>query len=150
MNTIFPKTIDNLYNGHKIPFFFFYLLTAVTIGRSLVHMFAPDGGAQSIATIPLDSYSVEASDVVIHIFAEWGLTQLLFGVLYVIVLWRYKSLIPLMYLFIFIEYTGRLLLAMYKPIILEGTAPGGVGNYIMIPLTLIMFVLSLQKTKKNA
>jgi len=113
-------------------------------------MFLEDGGAQSIATIPLDNYSVEASGVVIHIFAEWGLTQLLFGVLYAIVLWRYKILIPLMYLFIFIEYTSRLLLTMYKPIILEGTAPGGIGNYIMIPLALIMFVLSLLKTKKNA
>tara|TARA_Y100000389_G_scaffold203520_1_gene252157 strand:+ start:1834 stop:2175 length:342 start_codon:yes stop_codon:yes gene_type:complete len=113
-------------------------------------MFLEDGGAQSIATIPLDNYSVEASGVVIHIFAEWGLTQLLFGVLYAIVLWRYKSLIPLMYLFILIEYTGRLLLTMYKPIILEGTAPGSVGNYIMIPLALIMLVLSLLKTKTNA
>jgi hypothetical protein len=103
---IFPKTIDNSYNGNKLPLYLFYLLTTVTIGRSLVHMFAPDGGAQSIATIPLDSYSVEAANVVIHIFAEWGLTQLLFGVLYAIVLWRYKSLIPLMYLFIFIDYTG--------------------------------------------
>lgn len=146
---IFPKTIDNSYNGNKLPLYLFYLLTAVTIGRSLVHMFAVDGGAQSIATIPLDSYSVEASDAVIHIFAEWGLTQLLFGVLYAIVLWKYKSLIPLMYLFIFIEYTGRLLLTMYKPIILEGTAPGGVGNYIMIPLAIIMLVPSLRKTKKN-
>lgn len=150
MNKFFPKIIDNLYSGHKLPLYLFYLLTTVTIGRSLVHMFVADGGAQSIATIPLDSYSVEAANVVIHIFAEWGLTQLLFGVLYAIVLWRYKSLIPLMYLFILTEYTGRLLLTIYKPIILEGTAPGGVGNYIMIPLALIMLVLSLQKTKKNA
>jgi hypothetical protein len=110
-------------------------------------MFLQDGGAQSIATIPLDNYSVAAADVVIHIFAEWGLTQLLFGILYAIVLGRYKSLIPLMYLFILTEYTGRLFIKFYKPIILEGTAPGGVGNYIMIPVALLMLVLSLQKSK---
>ena len=150
MSRLFPQTLDNSYRGNKLPLYLLYLLTIVTIGRSLAHMFLEDGGAQSIATIPLDNYSVEASGVVIHIFAEWGLTQLLFGVLYAIVLWRYKILIPLMYLFIFIEYTGRLLLTMYKPIILEGTAPGGVGNYIMIPLALIMLVLSLLKTKTNA
>ena len=98
MNMLFPKTVDNTYNGNKLPLYFFYILTTVTIGRSLAHMFLEDGGAQSIATIPLDSYSVEAADVVIHIFSEWGLTQLLFGVLCAIVLWRYKSLIPLMYL----------------------------------------------------
>ena len=149
MSRLFPQTLDNSYRGNKLPLYFLYLLTIVTIGRSLAHIFLEDGGAQSIATIPLDNYSVEASDVVIHIFAEWGLTQLLFGVLYAITLWRYKSLIPLMYLFIFIEYTGRLLLTMYKPIILEGSAPGSVGNYIIIPLALIMLVLSLRKTKKN-
>lgn len=146
MNLLFPKTIDNTYSGNQLPLYFFYLLTAVTIGRSLAHIFLEDGGAQSIATIPLDSYSTEAVDVVIHIFAEWGLTQLLFGVLCAIVLWRYKSLIPLMYLIILTEYTGRLLLSIYKPIILESTAPGEVLNYVMIPIALIMLVLSLRKT----
>ncbi|AZQ60788.1 hypothetical protein EI427_00745 [Flammeovirga pectinis] len=141
---LFPKTIDNSYRGNKLPLYFFYLLATVTIGRSLAHMFLADGGAQSIATIPLDSYSKEASDVVIHIFSEWGLTQLMFGILYGVVLWRYKTLIPLMYLFIFIEYSGRLFLTVYKPIVLEGTAPGGILNYVMIPVALIMLFLSLR------
>ncbi|WP_115462170.1 hypothetical protein [Winogradskyella aurantiaca] len=147
---VLPKEINNNYQGRKIALYLFYLIAIMTVVRSLIHMFATDGGAQSIATIPLSSYSAEAADVVVHIFAEWGLTQLLFGILYIIVLWRYKSLIPLMYLFILTEYSGRLFLTFYKPIILEGNAPGGVGNYIMIPLALIMLVLSLRKTKKNA
>ena len=53
-----------------------------------------------------------------------------------------------MYLFILTEYTGRLFLTFYKPIILEGTAPGGIGNYILIPLALLMLFLSLQKPKE--
>ena len=144
---VLPKEINNNYEGKKIALYLFYLFTTMTVGRSLVHMFAPDGGAESIATIPLRSYSAEAADVVIHIFAEWGLTQLLFGILYAIVLLKYKSLIPLMYLFILIEYTGRLFLTLYKPIMIEGTAPGGIGNYILIPFALLMFILSLQKPK---
>ena len=144
---ILPKEINNNYEGRKTALYLFYLFTIMTVIRSLIHIFAPDGGAQSIATIPLSSYSAEAADVVIHIFAEWGLTQLLFGILYAIVLWKYKSLIPLMYLFILTEYTGRLFLTLYKPIILEGTAPGGIINYILIPVALLMLVLSLQKSK---
>lgn len=146
MSKLFPKTIDNSYRGHKIALYFFYLLTVMTVGRSLAHIFIADGGAQSIATIPLDTFTVAASDTVIHIFAEWGLTQLLFGILYVIVLWKYKSLIPLLYLFITTEYAGRLFLGFYKPITLEGTAPGAVLNYIMIPLGIILFILSIRKT----
>ena len=92
----------------------FVLLTVMIIGRSLVHIFLPDGGALSIATIPLDNFTQNGADAVIHIIAQWGLSQLLFGLIYAIVLWRYQALIPLMYLFILIEYSGRLLLALAR------------------------------------
>ncbi len=127
---IFPEVADNNYQGSKLALYFLYPFALMTITRSLIHMFKTDGGAQSIATIPLDSYSSGAADAVIHIFAEWGLTQLLFGLLYVVVLWRYRTLIPLMYLFIIVEYSVRFLLTVYKPMELDGTAPGGVVNYI--------------------
>jgi hypothetical protein len=141
---LFPQTITNDYRGAPVAKWVFVLLTVVTIGRSLAHIFLPDGGAQSIATIPLDSFTPNAADAVVHIFALWGLAQLLFGLMYVVILWRYQALIPLMYVFIVVEYTGRLLLAFAKPFETSGTAPGAVGNFILIPLALLMLVLSLQ------
>ena len=110
--------------------------------------FLPDGGAQSIATIPLDTFTVNGAAALIHLFGLWGLSQLLFGLLYAIVLWRYQSLIPLMYLFILMEYTGRLLLTFAKPFETNGTAPGAIGNYVLIPLALVMLILSLQERSK--
>ena len=145
MHYLFPKFIDNEYKGKKIPFYFFYLIIAVTLIRSLVHIFKADGGAQSIANIPLHLYSEQASETIVHLFSEWGLSQLLFGLLYIVVLIKYKSLIPLMYLFLIIEYSARLLLALYKPVVLEGHAPGGIANYFLVPLFVILFLLSLKK-----
>ena len=145
MNYLFPSLIDNEYKGKKIPLFFFYLLIPVTIIRSLVHIFKADGGAQSIANIPLHLYSEQASDTIVHLFSEWGLSQLLFGVLYIVVLIKYKSLIPLMYLFMVLEYSTRLFLAFYKPFVLEGYAPGGIANYFLVPLFVVLFILSLKK-----
>ena len=110
LKSLFPKTVTNEYRGARIAKWVLVALMAMTIGRSLAHMSLPDGGAQSIATIPQDSYSPSASTVVIGMFAQWGLTQLMFGLLYVLVLWRYPSLIPLMWLFMLFEWTGRLLL----------------------------------------
>jgi hypothetical protein len=110
-------------------------------------MFLPDGGAQSIATIPLDAYSTGASAAVIGMFAQWGLTQLMFGLLYVLVLWRYQSLIPLMWLFVLFEWTGRLLLGFLKPFETAGTAPGAIGNLIIPVLALVMLVVSLTGQK---
>ena len=148
MKYLFPDIVGNDYKGNKIPLYLFYLITPYTIIRSLIHIFSPDGGAQSIATIPLHLYPENASDTIIHLFAEWGLSQLLFGLLYIVVLIKYKSLIPLMYLFLIMEYSIRLFLGFYKPFVLEGVSPGGVGNYFLVPLFVVMFILSIQNNRQ--
>lgn len=145
LENILPQPITTHYRGHPIAKWLFVAMTILTIGRSLAHIFIADGGAQSIATIPLDTFSSAASAVVIGMFAQWGLTQLMFGLMYVLTLWRYQSLIPLMWLFIFVEWTGRLLLGFYKPFETAGTAPGAIGNLIFPVLALIMLVLSLRE-----
>jgi hypothetical protein len=147
LENLFPKTVTNEYRGARIAKWVFLALAVLTIARSLAHMFLPDGGAQSIATIPLDAFSTGASAVVIGMFAQWGLTQLMFGLLYVLVLWRYQSLIPLMWLFIAFEWTGRLLLGFVKPFETTGTAPGAIGNLVIPLIALIMFVFALRKQK---
>ena len=145
---IFPKQINNTYTGHPIALYTFYIIIFITIVRSLIHILVPDGGAQSIAPIPLDTYSVESANAVIFMFGLWGISQLLLGILFLIITIRYKALIPLMYLFIFTEYTLRLILGFFKPITLTGVAPGGIGNYVFIILSILLFMLSM-KTKKT-
>lgn len=145
---LFPNSIDNDYKGNKAAMYLFYLVTAFTVVRSIIHLVSPDGGAQSIATIPLHLISKDASDTIIHMFAEWGLSQLLFGLFYIVVLIKYKSLIPLMYLLLVLEYSTRLFLGFNKPFELEGHAPGGIGNYILVPLFFLMFILSLRNNQQ--
>ena len=147
--TVLPKEINNTYQGRNIALYLFYLFTIMTVVRSLIHVFAPDGGAQTIATMPLDSFSREGASAVILIFALWGLSQLIMGIFYVIVCLRYKSLIPLMYLFIFFEYVMRLILGVLKPIETTGTAPGATINFIFPPLVIILFLLSMNKSQSR-
>jgi hypothetical protein len=142
---IFPSPLTNNYTGHLLAKWVFVLLTIMTLARSLIHMFAADGGAQSIATIPLDNYSGAGAATVVFIFALWGLSQLLLGLVYVVVLWRYQAFIPFMYLLIILEYLGRIFLGLMKPIETAGTAPGGIGNLIIVPLAIVMFILSLRQ-----
>lgn len=143
MAQLFPRRLTNVYRGAPVAKWVFVALTVMTIGRSLAHIVLPDGGAQSIATIPLDAFTANGAAAVIHIFALWGLSQLLLGAVSVVVLWRYQALIPFMWLLALIEYSGRLLLTFAKPMQLLGTAPGAVGNYVITPLALIMLILSL-------
>ena len=78
------------------------------------------------------------------IFALWGLSQLLIGLIYLVVLWRYPGLIPLMYLTLVVEYGARIIIGLLKPAEFTGTAPGGVGNFILLPLAVVMLILSLR------
>ena len=56
LHRVFPTSLDNKFPGHKIALYVFYALTALTLWRSQHHLFGHDGGAQSIASIPLDTY----------------------------------------------------------------------------------------------
>ncbi|MCY3864613.1 MAG: hypothetical protein OXG68_04160 [Chloroflexi bacterium] len=142
---LFPQPVTNNYTGHTLAKWVFAALTLITIGRSLVHMFAADGGAQSIASIALDTFSQGGANTVITVFGLWGLSQLIIGLLYVIVLWRYQSLIPLMYAFFSCEYFMRLLAFLYTPGLAKlETAPGEIGNIIFLPLGLVMLWLLLR------
>lgn len=149
LNHVFPQKADNDYQGKPIALWVFAAITIVTIARSLVHIIAPDGGAQSIATIPLETYTDAGARTVVLMFAYWGISQLLMGFVYLLVLIRYRAMIPLMYLLMAAEYGLRLLMGWLKPIETVETAPGAVGNYAFIPLALVMFWLSLHSSKKG-
>ena len=141
---LFPRTIDNHFPGHSVALWLFYPITLITIARSLIHIFSSDGGAQSIATIPLDSFTSAGAASVVAIFAQWGLSQLLVGGLFALVLLRYRAMIPLMYLLILLEYAGRLGVGAMKPIVTMDTAPGGPGSIVMVVIAIIGIVLSLR------
>ena len=144
LERLFPQTANNDYRGNRIALWVFVPITVVTLVRSGIHIFRADGGAQSIATIPLDTYSDPAATAVILVFALWGLSQLLLGLLYLVVLVRYRALIPLMYLTLILEYGGRLALGAWKPLETLQTPPGARVTPILIVLSLAMFALSLR------
>ena len=145
VNRIFPRQVSNNFQGYRIASIIFLLIIAVTIARSCVHIFAPDGGVGSIAGIIV---SVEGGSNIISLFALWGLSQLLMGFVYLVVYIRYKSLIPFMYLLIIAEYSGRALIGFTKPLKVTHIPPGAIGDYILIPLALVMLILSLKSPKK--
>jgi hypothetical protein len=150
LDRILPASIDNQYRGHRLALWAFYPITLVTVGRSLIHVFRSDGGAQSIATIPLDTFGSGGAETVVSLFALWGLSQLLIGLLFVLVLLRYRSMLPLMYVLILAEYLGRIAIGFSKPIVTVETPPGGPGGFVMIALGVAGLVLSLRRGASEA
>ena len=56
MKKLIPETIENKIPNNKLAYYFCWLLVGFNLFRSLEHIFAEDGGAESIAGIPLSSF----------------------------------------------------------------------------------------------
>ena len=144
---IMPATVDNHYSGHRAAWLVFCLVSVVSLARSLIHLLSPDGGAGTIAGIDL---SQGGADSIIFAFGLWGLSQLIYAFLQLLVAFRYRRLVPLMYLLLLLETAGRMLVGGAKPPILLHTPPGGIANYVMLPLAGAMLVLSLREPGRAA
>ena len=147
LTRLFPKQVTNTFPGQRIALYVFIPLTLMLIVRSSIHLVAADGGAQSIATMPLDTYSDGAAANVVAIFSQWGLSQLLLAGLFLIGLLRYRSLIPLFYLMFVLEQIGRISVGQFKPISTLETAPGAAGNLPLLAVAALMLILSLIPAK---
>ncbi len=115
------------------------LLLPVT-ARSLVHLFAPDGGARSIATIDI---SVRGGGNIVGLFGQWGAIQLLLAGLQWLLLVRYRGLTPLILCVLLLEPFLRGLSGRLKPIETVRTAPGARLNWIAVPIVAIALYLAL-------
>lgn len=145
---VLPNEVTNNYKGHIIAVYVFALYAMISIIRSCIHIFAFDGGAGSIAKVDLS----QGGENIIFVFALWGSSQLVFAIIQLIVVSRYKTLLPLMYLLLFIEYTLRTWIGNVRPLIFEVGAsapPGAYLDKIMLPLTIFMFVLTILDIKKQ-
>jgi hypothetical protein len=144
---LLPAKIDNVIRGSKIPFYVFALYAIVSTVRSLIHLLSPDGGAGTIAGMDL---SVVGAEGIIFAFALWGSSQLLFAIIQLLVVWRYKSLVPFMYLMLALEVLLRELVGAMKPVIFAHTPPGAIGNQLILPLAVLMLALSLWSAYRQA
>lgn len=146
ISKLFPESADNNYKGSKIASIMLLIIALVGTVRSCIHLLAPDGGAGSIAGMDLSAAGAKG---IIFAFSLWGSAQLLYAFIQLAVYFRYKTLIPLMYILIIVETLLRMFVGHIKPVNFTHTPPGQIGNYIMIPLAIIMLILSVKKTRKE-
>lgn len=121
----------------RIHFVILVVITLVSLVRSALHVFLPDGGAQSIATIPLSGMDADAVDVIISLFALWGLSQGMMSAVFVYILWKKQHRMMVIYGVVFFEYATRLLVGWFKPFATESIAPGVIGNYVLMGISLV-------------
>ena len=146
LDILLPKIADNQIRGSIYPFYALCLIAPMSLFRSLIHLFYSDGGANSIAGINL---TLDHGSEVIFSFALWGSSQLIFAIIQLIVLKRYRSLVPLIYLALIFEIFLRILVGHIKPISFLHPPPGMIANWILLPIACFMFALSIQSALKS-
>ena len=137
---LFPAQAHNTIRGSKWPYYLLILVAVIGTTRSLIHIFSPDGGAGSIAGMNLN---VTGANEVIFAFALWGSEQLIYALLQWMVILRYRSLVPLMWVVQLLEILGRMLVGRIKPVTFAHTPPGAIGNYVFLVLAIIMLIIAI-------
>lgn len=148
LDTLFPRVADNRYPGRRIGLWLFALML-LKIPMGLNVMFNAPEVARSADGIPVDSFGAQAATAFFFVFAAWELGQLVLGLTSLVVLLRYRSLVPLTFAALLIEQLGRMLLRDYWPID-RVAAPGAAINIALSAIMVAGLVLSLWRPRVPA
>ena len=142
-NQLLPQRFDSTYRGHKLALWFFALIVLMRVAMSLNSILNGRYVASSADGIPLETYTPAAAQTAVSLFALLGLSNLMICLVCVLVLARYRSMVPLMFTLLLLQYVGGRLILHYLPIIRTGTAPGVYVNLSLLVLVVLGLVLSL-------
>jgi hypothetical protein len=140
---LLPQPIDNTYSGSKTALWLFGLIVFVHIVQSVMVIVNGHMVAQSADGIPLENYPAAAAQTILAIFMVSSLRRLIISLMCAVVLFRYRSAVPLMFLVLGLSYLGGQVIFQFVPIVRVGNPPGVVMNLIMFGLTIVGLALSL-------
>jgi hypothetical protein len=149
---IFPRQFDNTYRGHWLGIWLLGLIAIMKGLQGTVSVFDTRNVLINADGIPLDSYGADGIATVIALTALLGFCLLVIALQSVVVLIRYRSMVPLMFLVQLVVQTGGRVLHLVNPISRSsetsmGYAGHPIGFYVNLAIlaaTLIGFALSLR------
>ncbi len=97
LEAIFPRQASNDYRGGLVPFYGYLLFVAQHAFSACVHYFKHDSGKVSIAGMVHFEGTPDPNEMVWAMGANAGMWELIILMIYGLVLWRYRNLIPLMF-----------------------------------------------------
>jgi len=149
LDQFLPRQVDNAYRGHKSALWLFGALVFMKTSIGLGTIFNGREAATSADGIPLDSFGAAGAQAFVSIFAAWGLAQATIGLLSVVVLVRYRTLVPFMYALLLLEHLCRKTIFAVMPIDRTADAPGYFINLVLVGLMVVGLVLSLRKPRNR-
>ena len=144
LERVFPSPADFTYRGSKIALWLLGLILLVKLGIALGAIFNAHYAATVADGIPVDSYSPQAAQAFLSLFASLGVAQFMLAVVGAVILLRYRALVPLFLLLLIVEYLARKGVASFMPIVRSAQASGSAINWVIFGVMVLAIVLSLR------
>ena len=116
LNRLFPRQIDNLYQGHVLALWLFLpvlaLKTVMGFNVGGLNPFVKSRFILATADgVPVDTYPADAAAHLVFTFAAWGLVLFVLTLLGWLAIARYRAMLPLLILLFTFEQVGRMVLS---------------------------------------
>lgn len=142
-NRFLPRQIDNTYQGYRLALWLFGALVLIKLVIGFNSIFHGRDVATSADGIPLDRFGPAGAQAVVSLFALLGCSLLIMGLLCILVLVRYRALVPFMFALLLLENLGKRMILQVLPIATTGAPPGDIVALILVALMVVGLVLSL-------
>src|SRR5438874_12662174 len=94
---LLPARIDNTYRGASVALWLFGVVLLLKLIMSVNSIFNGYSVATTADGVPLQSFPPAAVQVVVYMFAAWGLAHFVISLLGVLALIRYRAMVPLLF-----------------------------------------------------
>ncbi len=142
---VLPPSTNDRYAGPHAAAWFLTLMSLITIIPGNIHTFLPDGGAGVIAGRDL----TVRGETIVRLFAWAGATQIVWGIMLLLISLRYRTFVPLALGLLFVERCIHAW-SMWGP---KGQADGyhppeAYATLVILPFLLSFFLFSLRAPHK--
>jgi hypothetical protein len=148
IDLLLPQRADNTYRGHKLALWLFGFIVFVKTAIGGGTLFNGRVAAMNADGIPLDTFGAAGAQAFISIFAAWGLSQLMLSAIAILVLVRYRSLVPFMFTLLIFEHVIRRVIFVVLPMPRTGSAPGFWINVALVGIMAVGLILSLLRRRE--
>ena len=158
LHRLFPERIDNTYRGHPLAIWLFAPLDLMKllmgVGVAGLNPWVTNRHIlESVDGVPLETFPAQAASMIVFMSASWALALLVIALLGLVVLIRYRAMIPLMFLALTIEQIGRKALSSIHIVRAagetSGLSPSVAINWALSVLLLVGLALSLLGSAKT-
>jgi hypothetical protein len=143
LDRILPRSADNNFRGRKLALWLFGVVILLKTLQGVTSMVDARSVAARADGIPFASYPPGAAATGVALFALLGFALFVLGSLCMVVLARYRSLVPLMFTVLALHYLGGRVVLYFHPLTRTGTAGGVYINMALFVLMIVGLALSL-------